>query len=280
MATAKKTAAKPSTAVAKPTPGGKALAAVEMPDFLKDQVVEDAGSGMENASAQDYALPFIYLLQKMSPQVDDVDGAEAGMFINTVTNELFEELVVIPCFFDKVYNEWIPRDEGGGFVASYRTRAEAEEAKKEGTQIVDTANHYCLVQSEDGTWTPVIISLTSTKLKASRNWMSKISQVMIDTPRGKKTAPSFAKQYKILPEGPLKNEKGVYYTVKVEVIEGSDGWVQDAEVYSAARGFYESVKAGQKGADYSKAAEAETVVEEIEDDEEEEATPAKKSRKF
>lgn len=262
-----KPAGKPGTAVAKAVPQSTA---VGMPSELAEQFLQDAGQGLEKATSQDYALPFLYLLQKMSPQVDKdsekyIDGAEAGMFLNTVTGELFDELLVVPVDFEKVFIEWIPRDQGGGFVAQYKNRNQAETDKREETQIVDTANHYVLFQDSNGDWQPGILSMTSTKLKASRNWLSKISMVQITGQGGRKVvAPSFSRKYLVQKEGPVKNEKGTFYVLKVASVEGEEGWV-DAETYDQAKGFRAQLTAGAVGADFSKAGE--TVVDgEVTDD--------------
>lgn len=250
-----------SKTVAKIEPKTTALAGV--PDEFLSDMLRDAGAGLEHATAQDYALPFIYLLQKMSPQVDKdqperyLEGAEPGMFLNTVTGELFEELNVIPVEFQKVFIEWIPRDAGGGFVSQYNTRADADKNCAEGHQIVDTANHFVLLWSpRDETWTQAIISMTSTKLKASRNWVSRMGAVTIPTPDGgKKVAPTYARYYKVLPDGPMKNEKGTYYIVKVEAVEGEEGWVKDANLREQAKDFRASLQANRVGVDYTKAGE-------------------------
>lgn len=287
MATAKKAApASKSTAVAKNTPGGAALAEANVPDFLAEAMVADAGAGLGHMQTSDYALPWLYLLQKMSPQLDVIEEAEAGMFINTVTNELYDELLLIPCEFEKVYNEWVPRDAGGGFVASYKTRVDAEQNKRDDTQIVDTANHYVLAKSADDTWSPAILSLTSTKLKASRTWNSRMRDVTIDTPSGKKPAPTFAKIYRVVKTGPHKAPKGnngTYFSIEVQPVEGSEGWVQDAEVYTQAKLLFESINAGRKGADYTQGGE--TIIdadidEDGEEEEQEEVAPKGKRPKF
>ena len=80
------------------------------------------GGGFENADSDSFSVPFIKVLQKLSPVVDEdhedhIDGAKAGMFYNTVTNELFPDgLTVIPCHYARVFIEWVPRESGGGIV--------------------------------------------------------------------------------------------------------------------------------------------------------------------
>lgn len=256
-------------ALAKPNQVSSALAGLD--DDLLSDLQGDIGAGLEKATQQDYALPFFYLMQKMSPQVDEADakyieGAKPGMFLNTVTQELHDKLRVIPVDFEKVYIEWIPRDQGGGFVAQYKTKQDAEANCGEGHQIVDTANHYVLVQGADGEWSMGIFSMTSTKLKASRKWVSMMGMVTIPVPGGgKKTAPTYARYYDILPDGPMKNENGTYYTVKVQAVEGEEGWVKDASLREMAKDFRAALQSGAKGADYQATAEA--VVEDLEDDE-------------
>lgn len=286
MATATKTkekaATKPGKAVVKEqAKAGGALVPID--SDLMAVFAQHAGEGLGNAQATDFALPFIYLLQKLSPAVDEIEGAEAGMFLNTVTRNVTEESIFIPVEYDKCYNEWIPRNDGGGFIASHKSKAEAESKRQAGqnkagngpkTQIVETANHYVLELQPDGSWMQAILSLTSTKLKASRTLMSRISQVTTVIPgKGTIQMPSFSKKYALRPTGPHTNDKGTFYSVEVVPIEGEEGWVGDASVVQQAISFAKSLKAGAKGADFNKLNEE---VVEVELEDEEEKTSGKK----
>ena len=56
--------------------------------------VADSGMGLENIDKSDLALPFLKLLQSGSDETKKkhakyVEGAEAGMFYNTVTKKLY-----------------------------------------------------------------------------------------------------------------------------------------------------------------------------------------------
>jgi len=56
---------------------------------------EDAKLGLENMDQDDLALPFLKLLQNSSDETKKkhasyVDGAEPGMFYNTVTKKLYD----------------------------------------------------------------------------------------------------------------------------------------------------------------------------------------------
>lgn len=116
---------------------GTALSA----DFLED-VQADAGAGTSQ-NADDNVLPFLSLLQDLSPEVKKRDpgyvpGAEPGFIYNQATRQLWNtvlapgeevdgaigsELLVQPCAFHRCVVEWIPRDAGGGFVARHDPKA-------------------------------------------------------------------------------------------------------------------------------------------------------------
>jgi hypothetical protein len=249
MATKKatKTAAptKGKAVVKQPAPAAKSTA-VTAPTNLTKRLQTLAGAGMETMTQQDLALPFIKLLQALSPEVQKghekrVQGAEVGDFFNTVTNELWkgdedgDGILVIPCYFEKVYNVWINRDEGGGFVGSFKTREEADEkCKPETESVVDTANHYVLVQQEDGSWTEAVLSMTSTKRTASRKWNSQMKQLKLQDAQGNKfTPPSFARIWHVTSVG-TENDKGFFHVPKIE----PDEWLDDEETFNQAESFY------------------------------------------
>jgi len=114
-----------------------AVAAAKMDaDFL----MQDAGAGADNVTAKDLAIPFLVILQPLSPQVDKkkpdfIKGAEAGFVLNTVSQELIKEPVlikVIPCYYEQKLIEWQPRETGGGLVNIYdATDPIAARAKRE-----------------------------------------------------------------------------------------------------------------------------------------------------
>ena len=84
--------------------------------------VQDSGMGLENIDKGDLALPFLKLLQSGSDETKKkhakyVEGAEAGMFYNTVTKKLYngeKGIEIIPVFYRMTYPEWAPfeRKEG------------------------------------------------------------------------------------------------------------------------------------------------------------------------
>ena len=68
----------------------------------------DAQMGAQNISQEDLALPFLKILGQLSPEVNKrdgkyVEGAEPGKIINTVTNQLYDSLEVVPVFYKRQY---------------------------------------------------------------------------------------------------------------------------------------------------------------------------------
>ena len=79
----------------------------------------DADKGAQNISQEDLALPFLKVLGQLSPEVNKrdgkyVEGAEPGKIINTVTNELYDAVNVIPVFYKRQYVEWQDRGTSTG----------------------------------------------------------------------------------------------------------------------------------------------------------------------
>ena len=79
----------------------------------------DANQGAQNISQEDLALPFLKILGQLSPEVNKrdgkyVEGAEPGKIINTVTNELYDEVNVVPCHYKRQYIEWQDRGQSTG----------------------------------------------------------------------------------------------------------------------------------------------------------------------
>lgn len=227
---------------------------------LADAMATYAGQGMETARPEDIALPFLQVIQSLSPQRRKQDpkyisGAEEGMIFDTVTGTLFagdRGVEVVPVHFAKLYNEWVPRDAGGGFVGSHRTREEAQINCQQGNQIVDTALHYVLYKRPDGEWAPAVLSMTSTKLKVSRNWLARMAMLKATASDGRKfTPPTFARRY-LLTTVAEENDKGAFFNLKVE----DAGAVEDMDTFQAAIAFRAAVAAGQARVNMSGAHEA------------------------
>lgn len=211
-----------------------------------------AGCGLEDVSADDYAIPFVRILQPLSPQVvkGTVEGAEAGDIIETATNSLYEEIDVIPCAFKRHYIEWKPREQGGGFVASYElgnpviqtaVRQGNKDILPNGHELQNTSEFYCLLDS-DGMWMPVVISMTATQLKRGRRWLTIMQKQKMTSTDGRRTftPPTFAYSYtlKTLSE---TNNAGTWWSWDI----GKGQAVSGEELFKQAQSFAQSVKGGE-----------------------------------
>lgn len=191
-----------------------------------DELMSDAGAGVENMGMDDIAVPYLYVLQPGSPQVDEdsesyVRGAKSGMFYNNVSNEVYDGrevgLKVIPCAYERKYVEWIDRDTGGGgYVADHDIESgilsETKPNEKgipilgNGHLIIETAYHYVYFQNPlTGTWEEIIIPMKSTMLKKSRRWNKTLMATLI--PGTTSRAPRWLYPYQLKTVKETKNDK-------------------------------------------------------------------------
>lgn len=208
-----------------------------------------AGAGRENATQDDYAIPYIYIVQKNGRMIDENPDAKPGMIYNNVTGQLYSELLAIPCHFIKEWTEWTPHDEGGGFHGSYpfdeSVVAECVQNDKgkwvtpEGHEMIDSRKHYCLfISRETGEVFPGIIAMASTQAKKSRRWLSTIANSEIELADGRKIpAPSFAFQYLMttVKEQKDSNTWFGWAITKGDKVEDESLFTRAAELYEAAK---------------------------------------------
>ncbi len=219
---------------------------------------EDAGGGMEAADKNSFAIPFIALLQGLSPAIRKIDGAKPGLFMNTITNELMKEVQVIPCYFQRRFVRWAPRSEGGGYRGDYSpvdlelNKVEGVSLNDEGRcmigndELKDTRNHYVLARNGDGIWRPALVSLSSTQIKKSKRWMSRIQGLEMRGKDGKSfTPPSYSHIY-LLKSVEEKNNEGEWSGLEVDLVRPLDTKTpEEAELYLKSRAFSQSVAKGE-----------------------------------
>lgn len=225
-----------------------------------------AGKGLEGTGKADFAIPFLTMLQSNSPQLETVPGAKKGLFINSITNELFTEVLVIPCAYQRRFVRWAPRATGGGYRGEVSPLdVEAGTVKgmsshdgqflmdvPEGTKnafdkdgkplfdhLADTRNFFILVQSESGRWTPALMALSSTQIKKAKKWLSLIQGIEMKEDGKPYTPPSFSHMYSLATEKE-SNAKGEWYGLKATLEEV----LTDQSLLDRAVAFHDSVTAG------------------------------------
>lgn len=229
-----------------------------MPAFLQDKKYSDfQDNSMENADAESFAIPFLRILQSNSPQASKsngkyIKGAEEGMLLNTVSQEVFdtekEQLQVIPVYYRRAFMEWkLREDGGGGYVAEHSVvdgtellaTAERDDKSRDilpnGNQLSDTRYHYVIVIREDGTFEPLIITMERSQLKKSKRLMSDVN-----LKRKAKDLPGQALVYDIGVEGETKDDNSWWgWDLKFS------GLVPSQELFDAAIEFHDQIRAGE-----------------------------------
>ena len=177
---------------------------------------QDAGLGLENVSVEDVKLPFLKILEKTSEEVNSrnakyVKGAEAGMILNTLTNQLYDGkkgINVVPAFYNRNFVEWADRGTGSGApideydvtdpVVKTTTRDKSNKDRlPNGNYLANTAYHYVLNITDDIPSTAVI-TMTFSRLVSSRRWNGLMMGLKSKTKDGRIiTPPSFSHIYNL-----------------------------------------------------------------------------------
>lgn len=263
-----------------------AKAASKAPETVETTTTAVAVTGAENVPAlidlseyegdvdkrtgADLSIPFLNILQPMSPVVVDetIEGAKAGMFHNSVTGEITPGATGVGflwCYDQKQFVEWKPRDEGGGLVGFHdmgspeviqalRTNGgRADKDLKLGTNnLVETQYVYGLIC--DLAFTEVlgfaVIPAKSTNLKPVKDWLS--AQSFVRIPQLKSIPNYFFRT--ILTSVKDSNDQGTWYKLKASPFGGS--WkdavnLTNKTLLDESKAFRKMVMDGKAKADFS-----------------------------
>ena len=227
--------------------------------LAKLDFVADSGMGLENMDKGDLALPFLKLLQSGSDETKKkhakyVDGAEAGMFYNTVTKKLYDGekgIEVIPVFYKMTYPEWAPferregrpisNDRGPEILKETTQNNSNKDVLSNGNEIIKTANHFVIINGERPE--KALMTMKSTQLKVSRGWNSLMEDQFETDPKTGKSipAPMFSRVYR------LKSVENAgsnfsWHGYNITMVKKVD----DVGLYQMAREFYNSLKNAQQ----------------------------------
>jgi hypothetical protein len=213
----------------------------------------DAHAGFENVNTTSLALPILKLLQNGSGEAQKrnqnyVEGAEPGMFLNTVTKKLYDGakgIEVIPCHYKLEYQEWADFGTGSGRpenifdansdILSKTKNENGKDRLENGNYIQTVGQHYVLIRDGNSTEN-ALISMSSSQGKVSRKWNSMMMSITLDGKNGPYTPPSFSHKYKLT--SVLNSGKGnQWYGFNVTKI----GPVEEPTLYERAKKFYTSL---------------------------------------
>lgn len=234
-------------------------------------------TGFETVTSADLKTPFIKQLQPLSPQVTDgFPGATPGAFFNSASEEvipMLEGFLVVPLGKKHHFVEWRPRESGGGFVASHAPGSPAvlaaqphPDPKKKHLRVlqapdgslndlIESHDVFVMLLDKEGkrpTGDTAIFSFTSTKIKACRDWWSKMYMV-------KPRSPLFAFRAKIAGYKDPRQNKGAFWNVKVSPYPVEGDWkaslidpVQEKELLDTSFALFEMYEGGGVKPDYDK----------------------------
>ena len=226
--------------------------------------VSDSGMGLENIDKSDLALPFLKLLQSGSDETKKrhakyVEGAEAGMFYNTVTKKLYsgeKGIDVIPVFYKMTYPEWAPfekregrpihNDRGPSIMSQTTQNDKNKDVLTNGNEIIKTANHFVIILGDRPE--KALMTMKSTQLKVSRSWNSLMEDQFEINPKNNKSvpAPMFSRVYKL---SSVENSGSfTWHGYNINLIKKVD----DAGIYQMAKDFHNSLKSSQAKAESDK----------------------------
>ena len=226
----------------------------------------DANKGSQNIAQDDLALPFLKVLGHLSPEINKqhakyIEGAQPGMIINTVSNQLFDGakgIDVLPVFYKRQYIEW--QDRGASMGAPVNIYEASDSLPKtqrskdnkdrmaNGNYLETTASHFVILLGD--TPTTALISMKATQLKVSRKWNSLMMGLKMQGKNGLFTQPTYSHIY-TLKAVQMSNDKGTWFGWDVSL----KGPIQDKSVYEVAKNFSERVNKGEVQAKHESSVE-------------------------
>lgn len=244
---------------------GTALAKRQTKALAPQDYGDDADAGFEEMTRDDFAIPFMAILQPLSPQVDEdeaahVEGAQPGMIFNTVTRELFdgkkEGVLIVPCHRTHHFIEWVPRGAGGGLVNVHMPsdkrivkmreaqgrfgRLKADVDDDDSNDFIETYSMFALLIRPDGKSEQVVIAFSSTGIKAYKNWMTRCSGILVKQSDDRNVRPPLWAHKWLLTTRKFSNDKGTWHGWSIDLEHGTAEESRidtDDELYLAARGF-------------------------------------------
>jgi hypothetical protein len=226
----------------------------------------DAGKGTEGMDKDSIAIPFLLVLQPLSPQIEKVEGAKAGKFCNSVTNDLYDAPILVPVGFQRRWLRWGARAAGGGFKGEMTT-SQVNELRNAGKivelegrlyvpeqdgsvnpdksdRVADTRSHFVLALRDEADDLPIamVFALTSTGIKISKNFAAKIDGVRMRGADNKPfNPPSFSHMYKATAIQ-KENARGRWWLPQIEMV----GPLKPTQtsIYAAAKALHAQVGSG------------------------------------
>lgn len=222
---------------------------------LGDELAGFEGAGTSQL-AEDNLIPIVTLLQDLSPQTKErnpeyVNGARPGDFLIKSLGVLIngdDGFWFQPVHFSHMWNEWVPRDSGGGLVGMYPEKPDDakevlnDKGKKvwrsaRGNDYVETRYFAGFLKTPEGQIFPAVLPFSSTGHSVAKAWMVQMNQVIING----RIAPAWFKAYKFKSRIKAKNNQEWFLPEITESI-----WVEERANRDKGKDLYLSFEAGDK----------------------------------
>ena len=253
--------------------GAVATKTESLPAMNFESLAQFAGAGLDTITTDDIATPRLKVLAAMSPEVDQMEGAKAGMIINNVSKKLYsgqDGIKVVVCGYEKVWLEWTDRGKGASAPVNIfnpkdkpTNAVRGDDGKfrlENGNYLEECANFYVLLLNDGSAPEPAILSMKATQLKAARSLAYSLKNEFIQNPKTKQLflAPSWYRIYH-LTTIKQQNDKGSWYGWVVN----KDEFLNDENSFDMAASFNESIRKGKVTAKYDDDAETSSGSEDI-----------------
>ena len=187
-----------------------------------------AAMGNKGFTKDEGVIPFTKIMQPLSPEVGTIPMATPGVFLNAATNKVSRELLVVPVDIRWSYTEWVPRDQGGGFVfdwgeneAGWQDKCDGDQkfayqpSTKDGHNILKARHVFLFDVDEIGDFERTIYPMSGTALKVAKQWSTMMEYApKVSTSKGMMTPAYFYYTYRLTTEE-VKNSKGRWFVPKV-----------------------------------------------------------------
>ena len=234
-------------------------AEAKLPALSLDMMESDAHSGLENIQQDDLATPRLKILMQLSPELEEMENAKAGMIYNTVTNELYDGskgIRVLPCAYQRQYVEWADRGQGSGApinvydassdILTKTTRDENNKDRLENGNYIETCGDHYVVIIPNGHSSEAIITMKATQLKKSRKWNSMLLNLKIKNSKGVSFTPPSYSHYYLLKTSKEGNDKGSWYGWEIS----REKMVDNVDHYNTAKFYSERINKGEINVKY------------------------------
>lgn len=185
-----------------------------------------------NFTSDEVTLPFIRIVQKMSPSLVEgdahyIEGAKAGQLMHTVYQRSFDSVDIIPLRFEHLKLQWRMREHGGGLIASFNPTDPGLPAthKVENQNVVtddptsvleDTLQYVCRVVADEDDIKDLglaIVSCSRSQLKYARRFNVQLQSKKIILSDGRTIrAPLFSHSYPLSTVQESSNRSGMTQT--------------------------------------------------------------------